>query len=145
MVLLLADRRLYTFYADEASPTLDELRERYVRQSRGSSADGSETWHNWILRDRASGEAAGFVQATVTGAGSVVELAWVVGSAYQGTGLATEAAVAVRDAMRERRTTVIAYIAPGHVASETVARRLGLSATDVLHEGETRWELPPPS
>ena len=58
---------------------------------------------------------------------------------------ATEAAVAVRDELRGRRTTVIADIAPGHVASETVARRLGLSATDVLHEGETRWELSPPA
>ena len=31
MVDLLADRGLYTFYADEASPSLDELRARYAR------------------------------------------------------------------------------------------------------------------
>jgi RimJ/RimL family protein N-acetyltransferase len=145
MVHLLADRALYAFYDDEASPTLDELRERYARQARGVSADGTQEWHNWILRLRSSGTAAGFVQATVTrdhvGA-ETVELAWVVGSAYQRQGLAVEAAAAVRDALRGFGTTVIAHIAPGHSASESVARRLGLAPTDDMHEGETRWQLP---
>jgi RimJ/RimL family protein N-acetyltransferase len=147
MVDLLADRRLYAFYADEASPTLAELRERYERQVRGWSEDGTQEWHNWIIRLRETGAAAGFVQATVThddSTGRTVELAWVVGTPYQGIGLATEAAGAVRDALRDRRTTVIAHIAPGHVASESVARHLGLDPTDEQHEGETRWVLAPP-
>ena len=145
MVLVLADRALYAFSDDEASPTLEELRERYARQARGVSADGRQEWHNWILRLRSSGEAGGVVQATVTGddAARTVELAWVVGAAHQGRGLANEAATAVRDALRDLRTTVIAHIAPGHVASEGVARHLGLVRTDVLHEGEARWELRP--
>jgi RimJ/RimL family protein N-acetyltransferase len=144
MVDLLADRALYAFYADEASPTLDELRERYERQSRGASADGREQWHNWILRLRETGAAAGFVQATVTGAGGdrTVELAWVVGTAHQRQGLAAEAAASVLGALRGPGTTVIAHIAPGNAASESVARRLGLLPTDREHEGETRWELP---
>jgi len=144
MVAQLADRALYAFYDDEASPSLDELRERYTRQTRGVSGDGTQVWHNWILRLRSIGEVAGFVQATVTcdetGA-DTVEIAWVVGSAHQGQGLAGEAAAAVRDALRGRRTTVIAHIAPGHVASEGVARRLGLAPTSVMHDGETRWQL----
>lgn len=146
MVGLLADRALYAFYADEASPTLAELRERYERQNRGRSSDGREEWHNWILRLRRSDAAAGFVQATVTGADGdrTVELAWVVGSAYQRQGLAGEAAAAVIAAMRGPGTTVIAHIAPGHVASESVACRLGLRPTDQQHEGETRWQLDPP-
>jgi RimJ/RimL family protein N-acetyltransferase len=144
MVDLLADRALYAFYADEASPTLAELRERYERQSRGRSSDGREEWHNWILRLRTTGDAVGFVQATVTGDDSArtVELAWVVGSAYQRHGLAGEAGAAVLTAMGRPGTTVIAHIAPGHVASASVARRLGLHPTDQQHEGETRWELP---
>ncbi len=145
MVDLLADRALYAFYADEASPTLDELRERYARQVRGTSADGTQEWHNWILRLRSTGAAAGFVQATVTrddAGATTAELAWVVGSAYQGQGLAGEAAAVVRDALRDPGTTVIAHIAPGHTASESVARRLGLLPTDVVHEGETRWQRP---
>jgi RimJ/RimL family protein N-acetyltransferase len=144
MVDLLADRALYEFYADEASPTLDELRERYRRQCQGRSSDGREEWHNWIMRLRTTQAAAGFVQATVTGAEGerTVELAWVVGSVYQRQGLAAEAARAVVEAMRAPGTTVFAHIAPGHVASESVARRLGLRPTDREHEGETRWELP---
>jgi RimJ/RimL family protein N-acetyltransferase len=146
MVDLLADRDLYAFYADEASPTLAELRDRYARQSRGASADGREEWHNWILRLRATGRAAGFVQATVTradGGDAVVELAWVVGSAYQRHGLATEAGGEVLGALRGRGTTVIAHIAPGNTPSESVARRLGLRPTDQEHDGETRWQLAP--
>lgn len=142
MVDALADRALYAYYDDEASPTLDELRERYGRQTRGHSADGSQAWHNWILRERSSRVACGFVQATVVG--DVAELAWVVGTAYQGHGYATEAARAVRDALLRGRSgtpvsAVIAHIASGHVASESVARHLGLAATDITVDGEYRW------
>ena len=144
MVDLLADRALYRFYDDEASPSLDELRERYARQSAGSSADGSETWHNWILRLVATGAAAGFVQATVRD--GVADLAWVVGMAYQGQGLATEAALAVRDALAPLGSGVVvqAHIAPGNAASEAVAARLGLDLTgEVDADGERLWRAAP--
>jgi RimJ/RimL family protein N-acetyltransferase len=175
MVVLLADRALYTFYDDEASPTLDELRERYARQAVGRSPDGRDVWHSWIVRERASGAAIGFVQATVgatagtssAGADTAAtpydgdrsaELAWVIGGRWQGRGYATEAAAAVLDAVRQNHprdaaatatgdhvTLVHANIAPGHVASESVARRLGLVPTDVVHDGETRWQLALPT
>jgi RimJ/RimL family protein N-acetyltransferase len=171
MVELLADRSLYAFYDDEASPTLDGLRERYARQALGLSPDGREVWHSWIVRERSSGLAIGFVQATVgatagtssAGADTAAtpydgvrsaELAWVIGVPWQGDGYATEAAAAVLDAVREDRardaartttgddvTFVHAHIAPGHTASETVARRLGLAPTEVVHDGEIRWQL----
>ena len=77
---------------------------------------------------------------------TIAELAWVVGTAYQGRGLAGEAARAVRDAvLAAGATTVVAHIAPGHIASESVARGVGLVRTDQVHEGETRWELPAPT
>lgn len=143
MVEVLADRALYAWYDDEPSPTLDGLRSRYARQAVGRSADGSEAWHNWILRVREDGRAAGFVQATVRGA--VVELAWVVGTAYQGRGLAVEAALAVRDALAPPGSgvVVVAHIGPGHTASETVAARLGLAPTDVVVDGEVEWSSAP--
>jgi RimJ/RimL family protein N-acetyltransferase len=144
MVGLLADRALYTFYDDEASPSLDELRARYERQAAGRSADGSETWHNWILRLLATGETAGFVQGTVVG--DVVYLAWVVGTSSQGQGLATEAALAVRDALAPAGSGVVvqAHIAPGNAASERVAARLGLRLTDEVDaDGERLWRSPP--
>jgi len=175
MVVLLADRALYTFYDDEGSPTLEELRARYARQAEGRSPDGREVWHSWIVRDRSSGAAIGFVQATVgatagtssAGADTAAtpydgvrsaELAWVIGVRWQGRGYATEAAAAVLDAVRgdhprdapraatgDDVTLVHAHIAPGHLASESVARRLGLAPTDVVHDGETRWQLTLPA
>jgi RimJ/RimL family protein N-acetyltransferase len=154
MVGLLADRALYAFYDDEASPTLDELRARYARQALGRSADGTEVWHNWILREQTTGEVAGFVQATVRELDGAVtaELAWVVGTAYQGRGYATEAAAAARDAISgpgsrsgDDATVVQAHIAPGHVASESVARHLGLTPTSTVHDGETLWRTPTPA
>jgi RimJ/RimL family protein N-acetyltransferase len=167
MVGLLADRRLYAFYDDEQSPSLEQLRDRYSRQAAGLSPDGREVWHSWIVRERESGAAIGFVQATVgatagTSLASVdtadtpydgrtsAELAWVIGVAWQGRGYATEAAAGVRDAVRgpgsvtgDDVALVHAHIAPGHAASETVARRLGMRPSDAVHEGEIRWELAP--
>jgi RimJ/RimL family protein N-acetyltransferase len=143
MVDVLADPALYAVTGG-SPPTLDELRDRYARQSLGRSADGSETWHNWILRLRSTGSAAGFVQATVVG--RVVELAWVVGTAYQRQGLAGEAALAVRDALAPAGSGVVveAHIAPGHAASEAVALRLGLAVTDeVDSDGERLWSSGP--
>lgn len=142
MLDLLADRALYAFTGNEASPTSEELRTRYERQTSGRSADGTEAWHNWILRERASGVAAGFVQATVVA--GCAELAWVVGTAYQRQGYASEAALAVHDALVRGGSglpiaRVTAHIAPGHIASESVARHLGLAPTDVTLDGETRW------
>jgi RimJ/RimL family protein N-acetyltransferase len=150
MVVVLADRALYAFYDDEPSPSLDELRERYRRQAAGVSSDGLQVWHNWIVRDRATGACIGFVQATVTdrdAEGSrrdrVAELAWVVATAHQRRGVAVEAAQAVRDHERngpDAVRTIAAHIAPGHVASEAVARALGLRPTDRTVDGETVWE-----
>jgi RimJ/RimL family protein N-acetyltransferase len=163
MVDLLADRALYAFYDDEASPTLDELRARYVRQSVGRSPDGRSIWHNWIVRVRESGAAAGFVQATVDattvaptaavtdrlGGRSSAELAWVIGTAYQRRGYASEAVAAVAEALRgpdsltgDDVDLVHAHIAPGNTASQGVARRIGLVPTQLVVDGEIRWQQP---
>jgi RimJ/RimL family protein N-acetyltransferase len=154
MVDLLADRGLYAFYDDEPSPTLDELRLRYARQAAGASTDGLEVWHTWILRSRETGQTCGFVQATVRDDPfdrRVAELAWVVVTQYQRLGLGREAMTAVRDAVLgpasitgDDADTAIAHIAPGHVASEGVASGIGLRPTDVVHDGERRWQLADP-
>ncbi len=82
---MLSDPALYVVTGGEP-PTVAQLEARYDRQVVGRSSDGLETWHNWVVRERATGEAAGFVQATVTSteAGPRAELAWVVGTAWQG-------------------------------------------------------------
>jgi RimJ/RimL family protein N-acetyltransferase len=141
MVGALADPSLYVVTGG-TPPTFDELTARYGRQVVGQSDDGSETWHNWVIRNRATGEAAGFIQSTVTHEGGrvIAELAWVVGVPWQGRGLATEGAEAAMKAVTDDGADEVrAHIAPGHVASEIVAARLGLRRTEVMHDGETRW------
>ncbi len=141
MVTVLADPALYAVTGG-VPPTLDELTARYARQVLGGSDDGTETWHNWIVRVRATGAAAGFVQATVVGPADAVvaELAWVIGVPWQGQGIASEAAAALVHAMVDAGATeVIAHIEPGHAPSEAVAARIGLRPTAVVHDGEVRW------
>ncbi|MGH3035463.1 MAG: GNAT family N-acetyltransferase [Gaiellaceae bacterium] len=115
------------------------LRERYQRLEVGASADGSEVWANWIVRLRAEDIAIGAVQATIRA--SSAELAWVIGTAWQGHGYAGEAAQ-VLAAWLERAgvTRLTAHIHPQHTASQRTARRAGLRPTALLDsDGEMIW------
>lgn len=139
MVEVLSDRELYAFTGGEP-PTLEQLRELYRRQSAGSPRDG-EDWHNWIVRR--DGAAIGYVQATVTH--GAADLAWVVGTAWQGAGYATEASRAMRDRLADRGVaTFSAHIHPGHAASHRVAAKLGLHPTGEVDDGgEEIWASAP--
>ena len=132
-----ADERLHTFTggspADEAA-----LRDRYMVQLRGSSADGSATWLNWMVRRRDTRELVGTVQATVTA--DAADVAWVVSVPHQGNGFAREAAGAMTGWLRAHGVQrFTAHIHPDHGASTAVARSVGLSPTDVVVDGEIRW------
>jgi RimJ/RimL family protein N-acetyltransferase len=122
-------------------PDLDQLRERYRLQSAGRSPDGSQLWMNWVVRRRDDRAALGYVQATVELApDGAAEVAWVVGSPHQGRGYAREAARAMVTWLQDEGVrVVVAHIAPGHAASEAVARAAGLAPTTTVVDGETRW------
>ncbi|MGC4889972.1 GNAT family N-acetyltransferase [Micromonospora sp. DT227] len=169
MAAVLADPALHTFIGGEpAAPAA--LRARYARLVAGSP-DPAEAWCNWVIKLRADGGLAGFVQATVTGfdgplrhaatagaravghrhldetepvaAGAVAEIAWVVGMPWQGRGIATEAARAMAGWLGRRGVrTLVAHIHPDHHASAAVAGACGLAPTDVWHDGEIRWTGP---
>ncbi|WP_370865791.1 GNAT family N-acetyltransferase [Nocardioides agariphilus] len=137
MTVVLADSELYRVIGG-SPPTEEELRGRYERQVVGRSADGREEWLNWIVR--VDGVAVGFVQASVDDHSRAV-VAWVIGTAWQGQGIATAAARQMLALLADRGvTTIDAYVAPGHLASELVAARAGLVATGE-HDanGEQRW------
>jgi RimJ/RimL family protein N-acetyltransferase len=139
MVLVLGHEDLYRFTGD-APPTLAELRARYARQVTGRSADGRQEWRNWIIRCEPDGQAAGYVQATIDEGGRRAEIAWVVGLAWQGRGLASAAARAMVGWLDARGVERIqAHIHPAHGASAAVARAAGLTPTEVLEEGEVLW------
>ena len=138
MAPVLADPALYVFTGG-APPSAAELGERYARQARGRSTDGRQLWLNWIVRELEGGGAVGYVQATVEPASGVAEVAWVVGTGFQGRGYAREAAGAMVAWLRERSCVVTAYVHPDHAASQSVARAVGLAPTEVVRDGEARW------
>ena len=122
------------------------LTARYTRLSARRSPEGDQMWGNWVIRVRATGAAAGTVQATLPAGGPAVgpaEVAWVVVRAAQGRGYAKEAARSLVVLLREAGWTVVAHIHPGHLASQRVASAAGLSPTTDVRDGETRWVSPP--
>lgn len=140
MAVVLGDPALHTFIGGTPD-TPEELRARYERLVAGSP-DPAVSWCNWVLRPRDTERLAGTVQTTVTGGGEHAEIAWVVGTAWQGRGLASEAAAALVARLREGGVrTIVAHIHPGHHASAAVARSAGLSATSRRQDGEVRWQL----
>ncbi|MCX5211554.1 GNAT family N-acetyltransferase [Kitasatospora sp. NBC_00240] len=144
MAVVLADPALHAFTGGEPDGP-DALRARYRRLGAGSP-DPDVSWCNWILRLRVDGRAVGYVQATGTLTAQSAEIAWVVGTPWQGRGLAGEAARALLAWLRTQGVrTVVAHIHPGHEASAAVARAAGLTPTAERQDGEVRWraELSP--
>ncbi|MGQ4483841.1 GNAT family N-acetyltransferase [Streptomyces sp. SAS_276] len=115
----------------------DHLDQRH----RGTPPDPAVAWCTWVLRLRADDRLVGTVQAAVTEAGSVAEIARVIGAPWQGQGLATEAAkgpvswLTRTPAVRK----VVAHIHPAHRASAAVAAAASLTPAGEWHDGEVRW------
>ena len=143
MADVLADPALHTFIGG-APLGPDELLARYERLVAGSP-DPDVTWLNWVIRLReGGGRLCGTVQATIspseTDDGPVAEIAWVVGTPWQGRGIAGESARGLVDWLGLLPLhAVIAHIHPGHHASAAVAASAGLAPTDEVHDGETEW------
>ena len=139
MVGVLSDAALYRFTGG-SPPSLGELEARFARQAEGSG-DPAEEWHTWVVRLGDDGPAAGYVQATVRPFDAVAELAWVVGTPWQGRGVARVAASVVLDEVAASGVTrVVAHVHPDHVASQRIAVGLGLAPTDRVVDGEVEWE-----
>jgi len=94
MFAVLGDPAIYE-YENVPPPSLDWLRERFARLETRTSADGTEHWLNWALRLPAD-TLAGYVQATVHPDGHAF-VAYILGSAHWGRGLATRAVQAMAD------------------------------------------------
>ena len=88
MFALLADPAIYE-YENDPPESVQALRERFARLEARHSPDGHEEWLNWVIR-LPDGKLAGFVQATVRADGSAT-IAYVLGSAYWGRGIARRA------------------------------------------------------
>jgi RimJ/RimL family protein N-acetyltransferase len=136
MATVLSDPALHTFIGG-IPDTLEALRSRYQRMVAGSP-DPAVVWHNWVIRLRDEARLTGTVQATVHGL--TAEIAWVVGTLWQGRGIATEAARGLVAWLSEQPVrAVIAHIHPDHHASAAVAAACGLAPTSEWQDGEIRW------
>ena len=142
MAVVLSDPALYTFTGG-APPTEGVLRSRYQRWAAGS-ADPAVSWCNWVIWLRAEECLAGMVQATMSGpvGALAAEIAWVVGTRWQGRGIGAEAARGLIGWLGELPVrTVVAHIHPANHASAGVARAAGLSPTGHWQDRELRWRL----
>jgi RimJ/RimL family protein N-acetyltransferase len=139
MATVLSDPDLYQ-YTGGGPPSVETLENRYTHQVAGSgSAD--EAWLNWIVR-LCDDRPVGFVQATLSSTLSSrrAELAWVVGTPWQGRGVASEAVSAMRTWLEGRGVPAFrACIHPAHIASQRVANNAGLNPTDDIEDGEVVW------
>jgi RimJ/RimL family protein N-acetyltransferase len=141
---VLDDPELGRFTGEHPPDDAETLRARFERWEERRSPDGTELWLNWAARLREDDHAIGVLQATV--ADDEIAIAWTIGSAFQGHGYATEAGSALvawlRDAIGS--APIVAWIHPDHLASQTVAHRIGMRPTDRVHDGEIAWVVTPP-
>lgn len=135
---VLDDPALHTFIGGQPE-TADELRARYARWSAGSP-EPKVRWRNWAVRLADANCLVGTVQATIQG--ETAEVAWVVGTRWQGRGIATEAARGLLGWLSDEGVrTVVAHVHPDNLASARVVRSLGLRPNGREQDGEAEWAL----
>lgn len=135
MAVVLADPALHTHIGGQPLST-EQLRLRYRRLVAGSP-DPAVAWLNWVIS--LDGRLTGTVQATV-GPGPIAEIAWVVGTPWQGLGIAKEAAAALVGWLGLHGIdTVVAHVHPDNHPSAAVARAAGLHVTGEWQDGEVRF------
>ncbi|MGC0414714.1 GNAT family N-acetyltransferase [Embleya sp. AB8] len=143
MVEVLGDPALHTFTGGEPED-LAALRARYARWAKGAP-DPEVTWLNRVIRLRADDRLVGTVQATI-GPGPVAEVAWVVGTPWQGRGIAKEAAIGWVAWLRAQGIEEVrAHIHPNNLASAGTAKAAGMHSTELYEDDELRWTTAQPT
>lgn len=140
LALALADPQLHEFVGGEPLGT-ETLRAQVVRWAAGPP-DASQSWLNWAIQVNESGAIVGTMQATVYDAdpGPTADIAWVVGTTWQGHGFAREATRGLVTWLLDLGVApVSALIHPEHAASQRVATAAGLQPTEHVADGEIRW------
>ncbi len=127
MFAVLSDPAIYT-YEREPPASVEWLHQRYVKLETRRSADGSEQWLNWVLR-QADADLLGCVQATVQADGHAF-VAYELASAFWGRGLAREAVTAMIDELvaQYRVHTLVAVFKRANIRSRRLLERLDFAA-----------------
>ena len=140
MFPVLSDRQLYRFTGEEPPESEISLETRYRYLEGRKSPDESQLWLNWLVSLEENDTPIGYVQATVSE--SHADIAWVIGSEWQGNGYASEAAHAMVQWLGANGVkTIRACIHPNHLASQRVANNAGLSKSDLVECDEDVWLL----
>ena len=136
---VLADHALYEYTGEVPPESAESLRKIYASRKTRRSPDGRELWFNWIVRERYTQRAVGYMQASV--AATHADVAWVIGSAWQNRGYASEAAQAVAKWLTKVLgvTFLRASIDSRHEASQRVAMKAGFRRTSGISGGEQIW------
>jgi RimJ/RimL family protein N-acetyltransferase len=132
MFAVLSDPAIYEYeIAPPVSP--ERLRDRFAKLESRQSADGRETWLNWVVRTPPSG-LIGYVQATVHSGGRA-SIAYEFASAQWGQGLGSEAVRAMIGELVEqyRVRSLSAVLKRANHRSKRLLERLGFA---VASEGE---------
>ena len=142
MFCVLSDQELYRFTGGEPPASLEAVRRWFTALETRKSPDGLEQWLTWIVRLADTKVCIGYVQATVKD--GQADIAWLIGTEWQGRGLAKEAVLLMRDLLAANSIHRLeAHIHPEHVASQRVARCAGLSLTEKFADGEQIWVTSP--
>lgn len=141
MFVVLGDPAIYS-YENAAPASIEWLHERYRRLESRRSADGREQWLNWVLRERASGELIGCVQATVRADGRAF-IAYELASKFWRRGLGSEAVAAMIEELVSQYGvhTLLAVFKRANLRSRRLLTGLGFAAAS---DGDAaRFDLDP--
>lgn len=127
---LLDDPAMHVWTGKASPPSLEWLTENYRFLERRRSPDARVAWLNWALRDSASGDYLGYVQASAYDDSSA-EVAYMLAPAYWGQGVAVEAMTAVLAELSgvARTGQAWATVQAGHRRSVRVLEKLGFEPT----------------
>jgi ribosomal-protein-alanine N-acetyltransferase len=139
MFSVLSDPAIYEF-ENEPPISVEWLSLRYQRLELRGSADGKETWLNWVIR-LPGGELAGYVQATVLPSASAC-VAYELSSRYWRQGIGSSAVTAMLEELHSEYgvDTFVAALKSANARSLGLLRSLGFSAAMEHRVAELRSE-----
>lgn len=152
---VLADERLFRFIPADPPASVESLAQRFEQLERRGPPGGKELWLNWVMRLKSDGSCVGRVEATVLPDRTAL-LAYELGAAHWGRGLATEACREATHALflYFRVEQIVADVDTRNAASLRLLERLGFERGPVTRgadhfkgavSDELRWTLPRPA
>ena len=138
MFTVLLDDNLYKYTGGSPPQSIADIERWLIALESRKSPEGDELWLTWLIFVAESDLAIGYVQATV--GKSKADIAWLVGSQWQGIGYASEAATTLTSwLVTSDVADISAHIHPKHIASQLVAKAAGLHNSGHIEDGEEVW------